>query len=243
VCERLGVKATYHADIFDSRIARACFGGPAAPAAVVQMRVAPEDWRLAVKRMLDVVGAAAALVALSPIMAAAAVAIKATSRGPVIYRQERYGLNRRRFWMLKFRTMVQEADRLQAALEEQNEVDGPVFKIANDPRITRVGRFLRKTSIDELPQLVNVLKGEMSLVGPRPLPLRDVSKFTRTADLRRFSVRPGITGAWQISGRSQTGFDRWIQLDLDYIDRWSLLLDFALLLRTIPAVLRGTGAA
>jgi lipopolysaccharide/colanic/teichoic acid biosynthesis glycosyltransferase len=145
--------------------------------------------------------------------------------------------------MLKFRTMVQNAERLQAALESQNEAQGPVFKIARDPRITRIGRILRRTSIDELPQLFNVLKGDMSLIGPRPLPLRDVAKFTRTSDMRRFSVRPGLTGLWQVSGRSTLDFDSWIRFDLHYIDNWSLRLDAIILARTIPAVIRGTGAA
>jgi lipopolysaccharide/colanic/teichoic acid biosynthesis glycosyltransferase len=179
---------------------------------------------------------------LSPIMIAAAIGIKATSGGPAIYAQERYGLNRRRFRMFKFRTMVQNAEGLQASLESQNEASGPVFKIANDPRITPIGRFLRRSSIDELPQLFNVLRGDMSLVGPRPLPLRDVDRFTRSGDLRRFSVRPGVTCLWQVSGRSGIGFDEWVALDLQYIDRWSLLLDLVILLRTVPAVLRGTGA-
>jgi lipopolysaccharide/colanic/teichoic acid biosynthesis glycosyltransferase len=145
--------------------------------------------------------------------------------------------------MLKFRTMVRDAERLQASLEARNEVQGPVFKIARDPRVTPLGRWLRRTSIDELPQLFNVLAGDMSLVGPRPLPLRDVAKFSRSADMRRFSVRPGLTGLWQVSGRSGLGFDRWIELDLHYIDHWSLVLDCTILARTIPAVIRGTGAA
>ena len=132
---------------------------------------------------------------------------------------------------------------LQAQLESQNEAQGPVFKIKNDPRLTTVGRILRKTSIDELPQFINVLRGDMSLVGPRPLPLRDVNRFTRPSDMRRFSVRPGLTCLWQISGRSNLGFSDWIRLDLEYIDNWSLFLDLRILIRTFPAVFRGTGAA
>jgi lipopolysaccharide/colanic/teichoic acid biosynthesis glycosyltransferase len=145
--------------------------------------------------------------------------------------------------MMKFRTMVRDAERLQAQVEALNEAEGPVFKIGNDPRLTPIGRWLRRTSIDELPQLFNVLAGDMSLVGPRPLPVRDVALITRSEDMRRFSVRPGVTGLWQISGRSNLGFDRWIALDLHYIDHWSLRLDAAILARTIPAVVRGTGAA
>jgi exopolysaccharide biosynthesis polyprenyl glycosylphosphotransferase len=243
VCESVGVKATYHADIFDARIARPRVQPAGGAAPLVEMQVVPEGWRLRVKRTLDIVGAAVALVLFSPVMAAAAIAIRMSSDGPVIYAQERYGLNRRRFRMLKFRTMVPDAEQMQASLESLNQADGPVFKIAHDPRITRVGRFLRKTSIDELPQLVNVLRGEMSLVGPRPLPLRDVARFTRTGDMRRFSVRPGLTCLWQVSGRSGIGFDEWVRLDLQYIDRWSLALDLSVLARTVPAVLRGTGAA
>jgi lipopolysaccharide/colanic/teichoic acid biosynthesis glycosyltransferase len=231
----------YPADIVDTTLAKprmlSADSGPH-----VQLQMAPEGMLVRVKRCIDVIGALGALVPLAPLMLAAAAAIRLTSDGPVIYAQERYGLNRRRFRMFKFRTMVQDAERLQASLESQNEASGPVFKIADDPRITPLGRFLRRTSIDELPQLLNVLRGEMSLVGPRPLPLRDVKLFTRTGDLRRFSMRPGVTCLWQISGRSGIGFDDWIRLDLQYIDRWSLLLDLRILVGTIPAVLKGTGA-
>ena len=139
--------------------------------------------------------------------------------------------------------MGADAEEKQAELEELNEVSGPVFKIKNDPRITRVGRFLRKTSLDELPQLFNVLKGDMSLVGPRPLPVRDYEGFDEDWHRRRFSVRPGITCLWQVGGRSDTSFDRWMELDMEYIDNWSLGLDLKILLQTIPAVIRGSGAA
>lgn len=240
VCERVGVRTKYEADLFDTEVAWAryeAFGRP-----VVTMQVVPDDYRLVVKRIIDVIGAGIALVVCAPLMLAAAVAIKATSAGPVIFAQDRYGLNRRQFRMFKFRTMVADAEQRQVDLEDMNEAEGPVFKITSDPRVTRVGRILRRTSIDELPQLFNVLRGEMSLVGPRPLPLRDVDRFTHGSDLRRFSVRPGLTCLWQVSGRSNIGFREWISLDLTYIDGWSLALDFAILVRTIPAVLRGTGA-
>jgi exopolysaccharide biosynthesis polyprenyl glycosylphosphotransferase len=240
VCERVGVRTKYRADLFDSIVAWPRFDDPGSP--TVTLHVVADDHRVLVKRVIDVVGALVALVLFSPVMLAAAVAIRLTSRGPAIFAQERCGLNRAPFRMLKFRTMVVEAERLQSTLEAQNEAEGPVFKIAADPRVTRVGRFLRRTSIDELPQLFNVLRGEMSLVGPRPLPLRDVRRFTCAGDMRRFSVRPGLTCLWQISGRCNIGFREWISLDLVYIDRWSLLLDFEILLRTIPAVVRGTGA-
>jgi exopolysaccharide biosynthesis polyprenyl glycosylphosphotransferase len=241
VCERLGVRTRYHADMFTTSVAWARV--EAGLHWIVTMNVAPDDYRLVFKRAFDVAGALAGLVVFSPVMAAAAVAIKLTSPGPVLFAQERIGRNKRPFRMLKFRTMVADAPALQATLETRNEADGPVFKIANDPRITGVGRFLRKTSVDELPQLINVLKGEMSLVGPRPLPARDVQRFTRGSDMRRFSVTPGLTCLWQISGRSQLGFNEWVQLDLKYIDRWSLREDLRILAKTIPAVLRGTGAS
>jgi lipopolysaccharide/colanic/teichoic acid biosynthesis glycosyltransferase len=176
-------------------------------------------------------------------MVAVAIGIKLTSPGPIIYAQVRHGLRRRRFRMLKFRTMVANAESLQGKYESQNEATGPVFKIRNDPRVTRFGAFLRKSSLDELPQLVNVLKGDMSLVGPRPLPTRDVSRFSEAWLLRRFSVPPGLTCIWQISGRSDLGFDDWVALDLQYIDQWSLWLDLRILMRTIPAVLTGAGAS
>jgi lipopolysaccharide/colanic/teichoic acid biosynthesis glycosyltransferase len=160
----------------------------------------------------------------------------------VLFVQERYGWRKRRFRMLKFRTMVTDAETLQVELEDRNEVMGPVFKMHDDPRTTPIGRFLRRTSLDELPQLWNVVLGDMSLVGPRPLPTRDVHRFTQPALMRRFSVMPGLTCLWQIGGRSDVGFDRWIELDLEYIDRWSLFLDFTILARTLPAVLRSRGA-
>jgi len=181
-------------------------------------------------------------VILSPLMVAIAIAIKLTSPGPIIYAQTRHGLRRRHFRMLKFRTMVANAENLQRMYESQNEATGPVFKIRKDPRVTRLGAFLRKSSLDELPQLINVLKGNMSLVGPRPLPTRDVSQFSEAWLLRRFSVPQGLTCLWQISGRSELGFDDWVALDLQYIDQWSLSLDLRILIRTIPAVLSGTGA-
>jgi exopolysaccharide biosynthesis polyprenyl glycosylphosphotransferase len=240
VCERVGVRTKYEADLFQTQVSWARYEAIDRP--VVTMQVVPDDYRLVIKRMIDVIGACAGLLIFAPLMLAAALAIKLTSRGPVIFAQHRYGLNRRKFRMFKFRTMVPQAEQLQADLETLNEAEGPVFKITSDPRVTRVGRILRRTSIDELPQLFNVLRGEMSLVGPRPLPLRDVERFTQAGDMRRFSVRPGLTCLWQISGRSNVGFREWISLDLKYIDGWSLALDLVILARTIPAVLRGTGA-
>ena len=196
-----------------------------------------------VKRLLDIVSSSALLILLFPLLFVIAMMVKLDSSGPAFFLQERVGLNKRRFRMLKFRTMVANAEHLQADLESRNEVSGPVFKIMHDPRITRVGKFLRKTSIDELPQLINVLKGDMSLVGPRPLPVRDYEGFDQDWQRRRFSVRPGITCLWQVSGRSGISFDQWMDLDMQYIDRWSLWLDMKILIRTIPAVVKGVGAA
>jgi lipopolysaccharide/colanic/teichoic acid biosynthesis glycosyltransferase len=201
-----------------------------------------EDSTHYVKRAFDFAAAAALLLISLPFMLPAAIAIKATSKGPIFFSQERYGLHRRRFRILKLRTMVQDAEYLQAQLEHRNELGGPVFKIRSDPRITMVGSLLRKTSIDELPQLWNVLRGEMSLVGPRPLAVRDVLMIDDSSQLRRFSVLPGITCIWQIAGRNNTDFDNWIRQDLEYIDNWSLWMDLKILLGTIPAVLWGRGA-
>lgn len=198
---------------------------------------------LILKRLMDISLSALLLTCLSPLFIVTALIIKATSPGPVFFVQKRLGLNKRLFNLYKFRTMVENAEELQKDLEELNEADGPVFKIKNDPRITPVGKFLRKSSIDELPQLFNVLKGDMSLVGPRPLPVRDYEEFDHHWFNRRFSVRPGITCLWQISGRSNISFSQWIEMDLNYIDNWSLCLDVRILLMTVPVVLSARGAA
>jgi exopolysaccharide biosynthesis polyprenyl glycosylphosphotransferase len=202
-----------------------------------------EGWPLIVKRTVDLVASAILLVLLAPLFLIVAVAIKLTSPGAVFFLQERIGLNKRRFRIYKFRTMVPNAEKLMSQLEGKNEISGPVFKIKNDPRITPVGRFLRRSSIDELPQLLNVLRGEMSLVGPRPLPVRDYQGFSEDWQRRRFSVMPGITCLWQVNGRSGIPFQEWMRLDLQYMDEWSLWLDLKILLRTVPAILRGSGAA
>jgi len=191
---------------------------------------------LGAKRLIDLAGAAAGLLVLAPALAAIALAIKLDSPGPVLFAQERIGRNRRRFKALKFRTMVPNAEQLQRALEARNEADGPVFKIKADPRVTRLGRWLRTTSLDELPQLFNVLVGEMSLVGPRPLPVRDVERIDVRWHMRRFSVKPGITCLWQVRRRTPE-FDAWIASDMEYIDNWSLALDLKILAQTVPAVL------
>ena len=240
-CETVGVESHYMQDVFETSRARVQVNKPASHHFAI-LSTLVRDPKIHLKRVLDVVGALMILLFVAPIMLVAGVAIRLTSPGPVFFVQERYGRNRQRFPMFKFRSMVVDAEVRQAALESQNEAQGPVFKLKFDPRVTRVGAFLRKTSIDELPQLFNVLRGEMSLVGPRPLPIRDVTRFEEPWLLRRFSVRPGLTCLWQASGRSNTHFDDWIKQDLTYIDNWSLALDLKILLMTIPAVLRGSGA-
>lgn len=241
VCERVGVEAKYFPDLFSLSLARRAYDeDDELPG--VRLQLVADDHRLVVKRVIDVVGALCGIVLLLPVLAACAVAVRLSSPGPVIFSQLRFGHNRRQFRMYKFRTMVQDAERLQGSVEALNEARGPIFKIRDDPRMTRVGRLLRRLSLDELPQLVNVLKGDMSLVGPRPMSLRDVDRFSESWLMRRFSVKPGLTGLWQVNGRSNTDFDRWVRLDLDYIDNWSLALDLRILLKTVPTVISGTGA-
>ena len=198
---------------------------------------------MGIKRTLDIAVSLVMLLGLAPILLLAALLIKYDSPGPVFFVQKRLGINKRRFWLFKFRTMTSDAEARIAELEQFNEMSGPVFKIKHDPRITRIGKYLRKCSIDELPQLINVLKGDMSLVGPRPLPERDYHGFNADWQRRRFTVKPGITCLWQVNGRNNIPFDDWMKLDMMYIDNWSLELDFKILLATIPAVFSGSGAA
>jgi exopolysaccharide biosynthesis polyprenyl glycosylphosphotransferase len=193
------------------------------------------------KRAFDLVVSSLLLIGLSPFLALAALAVKLTSRGPVIYRSLRPGIGGAHFACLKFRTMYEHADKLQEELEPHNEMEGAIFKMRDDPRITPVGRFLRRWSFDELLQLINVLRGEMSLVGPRPLPMRD---YERLEDWhrKRYLVLPGMTGLWQVSGRSELDFDELVRLDFLYLERWSIFLDLSILLKTVPAVIRARGA-
>jgi exopolysaccharide biosynthesis polyprenyl glycosylphosphotransferase len=241
-CETEGVEAWLVADFVKTSIARATIDEFAGKPVLV-FRSTPEiSWQLVGKRLLDITGAAVGLLILGPlVMLPAALAIRLTSPGPILFRQKRSGLHGRLFTMYKFRSMVDEAEMLRVELEAFNEVSGPVFKMKQDPRVTPIGRFLRRTSIDELPQLWNVLKGEMSLVGPRPPIPSEVSKYDPW-HRRRLSMKPGLTCLWQISGRSAVGFDQWMKLDLEYIDRWSLWLDIKILFRTIPVVFSGFGA-
>jgi exopolysaccharide biosynthesis polyprenyl glycosylphosphotransferase len=242
LCEEQGIIVRVQTELFKLSIAQWQvdeFGGMP----IVTIRSGPPDgWQLLAKRLIDFCGSALLLLAMAPVFAIVAMLIKLDSPGPVFFRQERVGLNKRRFRLFKFRTMMDGADKQQLLLERLNEAEGPVFKIKDDPRITRIGKFLRRFSIDELPQLFNVLRGDMSLVGPRPLPVRDIERIDAQWHKRRLSVKPGVTCLWQVNGRSNVNFDHWVQMDLEYIDKWSLGLDIRILLKTIPAVLKGSGA-
>ena len=211
---------------------------------VLVFRKSPTDfWQHAIKRFVDVCGAVLGLIMLSPVCLVIAVVIKLTSPGAVVFRQVRSGKRGRRFTILKFRSMVANAPDLHADLSHRNQMEGPVFKIKHDPRVTPFGEFLRKTSLDEIPQLVNVLRGEMSIVGPRPLPDYETERIEKSTHRRRLSVKPGLTCLWQIRGRNSiTSFEEWVQMDIEYIDSASLLLDLWIILRTIPTVLFRSGA-
>ncbi|MEO6971071.1 MAG: sugar transferase [Chthoniobacterales bacterium] len=242
-CEVEGVPAWLVANFIQTAIAKPdfdAFGGRP----MLVFRSTPEvSWAYRIKGLIDRLGAFVALIVLAIPMLIVALGIRLTSKGPVIFKQERAGKNGKPFVMYKFRSMSSDAEMRRAELLPFNQMRGPVFKVAEDPRITPLGRWLRRTSMDETPQLLNVLRGNMSLVGPRPLPLYEVEKFENTAQRRRLSVKPGLTCLWQISGRNQVmDFSDWVKLDLEYIDHWSLGLDFKILFRTIPAVLFGLGA-
>ncbi|CAN5169334.1 hypothetical protein BH23VER1_BH23VER1_29160 [soil metagenome] len=242
-CETEGVEAWLAADFIQTSIARPnfdVFGGRP----MLVFRCTPEvSWALLCKNVFDCCGAVVLLVLTSPLWVFAYAGIKFSSPGPAIFRQSRSGKNGKAFDMLKFRTMHTNAEDRRAELEGQNQMSGPVFKVEKDPRIFPFGALLRRFSIDELPQLLNVLVGQMSLVGPRPLPVYEIARIENSAQRRRLSVKPGLTCLWQISGRNKiTSFEEWVALDLKYIDNWSIWLDFRILLRTIPAVVFGNGA-
>ena len=198
------------------------------------------DIRLLVKSMLDYSGALAGLVLSAPLFVIIAILVKLDSKGPIFFLQERCGHNGKKFKMWKFRTMVENAEGMLPSLLDRNEVDGPAFKLSRDPRTTPFGRFLRKWSFDELPQLINILKGEMSIVGPRPAIPDEVGRY-EPWQLRRLSMKPGLTCIWQVYGRNQVSFEEWMKMDLQYIDRWSLGLDVKLCLLTFGSVFKGTG--
>ena len=241
-CKVSNVPVHLVADLFLRRIAKSGIMYMEDVPLLCLSPVPEERVGVGLKRLIDLMGSSILLVVLSPLFLLVALAIKLDSKGPAFFVQERVGCNQRRFKIVKFRSMVANAEELLSDLEDLNEADGPVFKIRNDPRITRVGRFIRKYSIDELPQLINVWLGHMSLVGPRPPIPAEVEKYTWD-QRRRLSVKPGMTGLWQVSGRSDVGFEQWVEMDLQYIDSWSLWLDFIILLKTAKVVIVGKGAA
>jgi lipopolysaccharide/colanic/teichoic acid biosynthesis glycosyltransferase len=246
VCELQGVEAWIAASFIRSQIARPVFDSVGSKPMLV-LRSTPElSWELMAKEIIDKIGSFLLIVVTLPLWIIAAVGIRFASPGaPVLFSQMRAGRYGKPFRMWKFRTMVHNAEELldQIKKEHGNQMDGPVFKLDHDPRIFPFGSLLRKLSIDELPQLLNVLSGDISLVGPRPLPLYEVEAFSEISHRRRLSVKPGITCEWQVGGRNKiTCFEDWVEMDLRYIDKWSLWLDFQILLKTIPAVLFGKGA-
>jgi len=242
-CEVEGVPAWLVADFIQTSIAKPDFDVFAGRPMLV-FRSTPEvSWALLIKAVIDRIGAFVALLILAVPMLLVALIVKSTSKGSAIFRQQRAGKHGKPFTMYKFRSMSDDAEQRHADLLPFNQMSGPVFKIDRDPRVTPFGHWLRRTSFDETPQLVNVLLGDMSLVGPRPLPLYEVEKFENTAQRRRLSVKPGLTCLWQIRGRNEVkDFRDWVKLDLEYIDQWSLGLDFKILARTVPAVVFGLGA-
>jgi exopolysaccharide biosynthesis polyprenyl glycosylphosphotransferase len=241
-CERFGVPFALPAYGFRLSRARPVNGRGFRDGYVHFLNIEHKPVQMVFKRLFDIAASAFALWVLSPLILVAALLIKLTSRGPIFFKQERVGMHGRTFYMLKFRSMVANAEELKLKLMAANEQNGPVFKIQKDPRITPVGRFLRKFSIDELPQLINVLRGEMSVVGPRPPLPSEVAQY-EPWQRRRLSVRPGLTCLWQVSGRNKVGFQDWMYLDMQYIDHWSLGQDFNLILKTVPVVLTGRGAS
>ena len=244
ILEEQGITTHVLSDLFPQKLASLRSVDFEGVPVVTLGSVPPFSWRTEAKRLIDLSVSSFALLLCAPLFAIAAIAIKLDSRGPVFFVQERFGFNKRRFRMIKFRTMSIDAEARIEDLEHLNEKTGsPIFKIRNDPRITHVGKWLRKTSIDELPQLFNVLLGDMSVVGPRPLSVRDALRMEEAWQKRRFSVKPGLTCLWQVSGRSNLSFEQWMQLDLEYIDHWSLGLDASILLRTIPAIVMARGAS
>lgn len=242
-CEEQGVCLKFMADLYDIETGKVNLERVGATPVLSFEPVPRDETMLITKRVFDVLLVLLALPLLLPVFVLVAAAIKLDSKGPVLFVQDRVGLHKRRFKLLKFRSMHVDAEQRLKELEHLNEADGPIFKMRNDPRVTRVGRFIRRTSLDELPQLLNVLVGDMSIIGPRPMSVRDVALFNSSIQRRRFSVPPGLLCLREISGRSELSFDRWLELDLKYIDEWCLLLDFKILLKAIPVVVRGDGAS
>ncbi len=241
-CEEEGIRLRFMADLFNVQVARVSLLQIGHIPLLTMEPVAQDSQQLFAKRIFDLVLTILSLPFLVPLFLLITIAIKLDSPGPAFFVQERVGLRKHTFPMFKFRSMYVGAEEKLKELEHLNEVEGPIFKMNEDPRVTRVGKFIRKTSLDELPQLINVIRGEMSLVGPRPMSIRDVDLFERGVQRKRFSVQPGITCLWQISGRSDLPFEKWLELDLEYIDNWSFYLDVKILAKTIPAVISSKGA-
>jgi len=240
-CEREGIATSISMDLYDLRIARIKQTYFDEFPLLEFETFHASEWQLFIKRVMDVIISLLLLLLLSPVFLFTAIAIKLESKGPILFCQTRSGLNGRKFTLYKFRSMIVGAEMKKKYLEKMNEMDGPVFKIKHDPRITTVGRFIRKFSIDELPQLFNVLKGDMSIVGPRP-PLPIEVEMYELWQRRRLSLKPGLTCIWQVSGRNNINFERWMEMDLEYIDNWSIWLDIKILLKTFFVVLFGYGA-
>ncbi|MCH9030748.1 MAG: sugar transferase [candidate division Zixibacteria bacterium] len=240
VAEDMGTPVCVLPQIYRTKISRCCVKTFSGQPALMYRSDREEGVVTVLKLVFDKIGAIVGIILTLPIMLFAGALIKITSPGPVIFRQKRCGKNGAPFMALKFRTMEVNAERIKGELRKRNEMSGPMFKIKDDPRITKVGKYLRKYSVDELPQLFNVLKGDMSLVGPRPALPSEVEKFD-TWQRRKLAMKPGVTCIWQVSGRNSIDFDEWMKMDLEYIDNWSLWLDAKLLARTIPTVLKGTG--
>ncbi|MBI4446281.1 MAG: sugar transferase [Acidobacteria bacterium] len=241
LCEDLGIRTHLVADFFPISISKLSLEYLGDLPLITLSAVPDHALSVAAKRVLDCTIGLFLLILLSPLFLFLAILVKATTKGPVFYRQTRCGLYGRKFTLIKFRTMIQGAEDRLWEIKHLNEMGGPVFKMRNDPRVTRVGRWLRKSSLDELPQLWNVIKGEMSLVGPRA-PLPEEVRHYSSKQRRRLSVKPGITCLWQVSGRNDINFDEWMELDLQYIDNWSFWLDMRIILKTIPVVFTGKGA-
>jgi exopolysaccharide biosynthesis polyprenyl glycosylphosphotransferase len=241
VCERVGVKAYMALDFFNIDIAKTRLSELGGIPLLCMESTPSQVFTLLIKRCMDIIISSLLIIILAPVFLVAMLLIRISSPGSIFFGQERCGVNGRRFTMWKFRTMVNNAEALKSELAHLNEQAGPVFKIKNDPRLIPYGKILRKFSLDELPQLYNVLKGDMSIVGPRPPVPSEVKKYDRW-QRRRLSLKPGLTCLWQVNGRNKVSFDNWVKLDLEYIDKWSLGLDLKIMLKTIPAVIKGTGA-
>jgi len=241
-CEEVGVPFAVPLHSLSFERANLLSSSPARDGYLHYLNFQSQPLQYAIKRLIDIASSGTALLMLSPLLLVVAVLIRLTSRGPVFFKQVRVGLHGAHFNLFKFRSMVVDAERLKATLDQLNEQNGPAFKMRNDPRVTPIGRFIRKYSIDELPQLVNVLRGDMTLVGPRPALPKEVANY-KAWQRRRLSVRPGLTCYWQVGGRNEIGFDEWMRLDLRYVDNWSIRVDLQLIMKTFPVVLAGRGAS